>query len=98
MDKKLEARVARLERLLSRKNEDSTDAIKAQIINAFKQIDQAMSFLDSNKVIQYLNIVGSDPENDYDDYADHLGSITVSLEMIRDMLGMGPDDYFFGGE
>ena len=47
MDKKLEARIARLERLLSKKhskNEDSTDAIKAQIVNAFKQIDKAMSF------------------------------------------------------
>ena len=98
MDKKLEARIARLERLLSKKNEDSADAIKAQIVNAFKQIDQAMSFLDSNKVIQYLNIVGSDPENDYDNYADYLGGITVSLEMIRDMLGMGPDDYYFGVE
>lgn len=45
-----------------------------------------------------MNIVGSDPENDYDNYADYLGGITVSLEMISDMLGMGPDDYYFGVE
>ena len=97
MDKKLEARIARLEKLLSKKSvkNETKDVSKAEILKAMNTIWDNIKFLSSDKVaIDYLGMAGEDPENDYDDYMSRIGEITMNLEMARDMLGLYDDIYF----
>ena len=75
---KLEARIARLEKLIKEDNSDSLNKIKSALGQCWAAV----------KVLNYTDLNGYIDDEDYDGYLEDVYMITEAIELICDDLGI----------